>query len=173
MDAELLENPTQPPSDQEPIVVIIHDKDESRRVCRFTKPDGSPCGVSPLKKKDYCVAHDPSRAAARRRNSKIMAKARRDKRVLTDASFMPAQLNGSDDLLTTVHGILQSLFTGKMEPKVATAGFYGINAACRIHKDNQKGDVKAKLTLKFGATGAVPVSGTIEGPIEKIQELTG
>lgn len=173
MDEELLENPTQTPSDQEPLIVILDNDGENRRVCGENKKDGTPCTCPPLRNKTYCIAHDPTRVGERKRNAQIMAKAREGRKLLKDASFLPAQLNGSEDLLSTVHGILHNLFVGKMEPKVATAGFYGINAACRIHKDNQKGDVKAKLTLKFGATGAVPVSGTIEGPIEKIQELTG
>jgi len=37
--------------------------------CRETKPDGTPCERIVGAQQDYCYAHDPDRAAERRRNA--------------------------------------------------------------------------------------------------------
>lgn len=40
------------------------------RQCSETKKNGSPCGMPPIKDKDYCISHNPDRGKVATTNSK-------------------------------------------------------------------------------------------------------
>ena len=163
--------PTQPPETDDLIVIIDDQEVSDRRRCIATTHAGGPCQGRPIKGNDYCHSHHPEREDIRKQSAQAMIQGRRDRRALKDAAFLPNALDTADDLLQTVHGVVQALLLGKLQPKIGTAVFYGINAACRIQDANKKNETLAKLKIKFGANGEQEAELTIEGVLAQIQKL--
>ena len=163
--------PTQPPDDDDVIVIIDPEEIPKPKFCAATSKSGKPCARPPMRGQTLCSTHHPASKEQNRTTVQKMNEARRERKVLSKADFLPDRLETPDDLLDTVRGVLKQLFSGKVQPKVATAAFYGINAACRIQDGNKKNETLAKLKIKFGPNGERETELTIEGVLAQIQKL--
>ena len=123
-----------------------------RRVCRATKPEGTPCRAAPLTEGDYCLMHSPEHAEEVQ-EARRLGGLRRRREVTVQGAYELAGLRSVDGLLRVLEiAILDSLGLDNSVARARTLGYLvGIGL-----KALEVGELEARLEALEAAVHARP-----------------
>jgi hypothetical protein len=108
---------------------------ETKKLCIATKLDGSKCEAAALPDSEFCVFHDPSRAAERR---VAQSRGGQGNRMKTLAAGTPdVKVENSRDLLALMNMTISQVRTGIIDPRIANTIGYLADITMRLSKQNE------------------------------------
>jgi hypothetical protein len=145
----------------------------SKNPCKAVKLDGSRCQAVVPPQSNYCIFHDPSKAAERREARASGGRANRMKTL--GAATPDAKIRDCRDALALISDTINQVRKGEIDPRVANCVGFLANIAMRAFEQGEMEARIERLERLIKSRNPIPdltLTGSLDATISKAQGLT-